>query len=130
MNMVAICSIGLFSTFLSVLMKKYNPEYSLALGIVSGVLILGVILSRATDVLLQIQNILKATNIPLEYIQILFKALGICFLTQFASDACKDAGEGALSSKIEMAGKITILIMSLPLFEKITDIAMKLIGQV
>ena len=36
---------------------------------------------------------------PGEYGLILFKALGICLITQLASDACRDAGEAALASK-------------------------------
>lgn len=127
MNIVAVCLIGIISAFLSVMIKKYNPEYSLAIGIVTGVLILGVIFGHITGVIARVQQLLKATNIPLEYIEILFKSLGICFLTQFASDACKDAGETALSSKIETAGKLMILIVSLPLFEKVISIATELI---
>lgn len=127
MNIVAVCLIGIISAFLSVMIKKYNPEYSLAIGIVTGVLILGVIFGHITGVIARVQQLLKATNIPLEYIEILFKSLGICFLTQFASDACKDAGEIALSSKIETAGKLMILIVSLPLFEKVINIATELI---
>jgi stage III sporulation protein AD len=49
-------------------------------------------------------------------------------LAQFAADACRDAGESALASKMELAGKITILILALPLFEKITQTAVGLIG--
>lgn len=127
MNIVAVCLIGIISAFLSVMIKKYNPEYSLAIGIVTGVLILGVIFGHITGVIARVQQLLRATNIPLEYIEILFKSLGICFLTQFASDACKDAGETALSSKIETAGKLMILIVSLPLFEKVISIATELI---
>lgn len=128
MNIVAICMIGIVTAFLSVMLKKHSPEYSIAAGIVAGVLIIGMIFGHITGIISQIRQLLGATKIPLEYIQILFKALGICFLTQFASDVCKDAGETALSSKIETAGKLMILIISLPLFERITSIALDLIG--
>ena len=128
MNIVAICMIGIVTAFLSVMLKKHNPEYSIAAGIAAGVLIIGMIFGHITGIISQIHQLLAATKIPLEYIQILFKALGICFLTQFASDVCKDAGETALSSKIETAGKLMILIISLPLFERITSIALDLIG--
>ena len=84
-------------------------------------------MGHITGAISHIRQLLVATKIPLEYIEILFKTLGICFLTQFASDVCKDAGETALSSKIETAGKVIILIISLPLFERITSIALELI---
>ena len=58
----------------------------------------------------------------------MFKTLGICFLAQFAADSCRDAGESALASKVELAGKISILVLSLPLFEDIAQTALGLIG--
>ena len=76
----------------------------------------------------QIKNLLYNTKISHDYIIILFKSLGICFITQFASDSCSDAGEESLSSKVELAGKVAIIITALPLFEKVTNIALNLIG--
>ena len=127
MEVIAICIVGIITAFLSVMLKKHNPEYSIAVGIAAGILIIGVLLEHITGAISHIRQLLVATKIPLEYIEILFKTLGICFLTQFASDVCKDAGETALSSKIETAGKVIILIISLPLFERITSIALELI---
>ena len=56
------------------------------------------------------------------------KTLGICFLTQFAVDSCKDAGESALASKVELAGKVTVVVMALPLFQSIASTAVSLVG--
>ena len=63
-----------------------------------------------------------------EYVQILFKALGICLITQIACDACRDLGETAVASKVEAAGKISVLLISLPLFEQILAVVGSLIG--
>ena len=66
-------------------------------------------------------------GIPSEYAQILFKCLGICLITQFASDSCKDAGESSLGTKIDTAGKIALVVISLPLMEKLVETATSLI---
>ena len=58
----------------------------------------------------------------------LFKALGICYLTQFAADSCRDAGESALAVKAEIAGRIAVLLISLPLLSQVASTAMDLIG--
>lgn len=60
--------------------------------------------------------------------QILFKALGLCFITQIAATPAADLGETAIASKVETAGKLSVLLVSLPLFEKILGIAGGLIG--
>ena len=49
---------------------------------------------------------------------ILLKTLGVCFLTQLSADSCRDAGEGALAAKVELAGKLFIVILALPLFQQ------------
>ena len=117
MNMVALCGIVLLAAILCVLLRKYHAEYSIIISLAAGILVLAIVLSRISPAITQIQSLLTATKLSSEYGLILFKALGICFLTQFASDSCRDAGENALASKIELAGKIAIVILALPLFE-------------
>lgn len=129
MNIVALCVLAVFSSIISLVLKRYNPEYSIAINIITGILIFAAVLSNVYPAINQVKALVSATKIPADYGFILFKSLGICFLTQFASDSCKDAGESALSSKVELAGKVMILIISLPLFEEIAKIAVTLIGE-
>lgn len=128
MNMVALCGIVLLAAILCVLLRKYHAEYSIIISLAAGILVLAIVLSRISPAISQIQSLLTATKLSSEYGLILFKALGICFLTQFSADSCRDAGESALASKIELAGKIAIVILALPLFEKIAQTAITLIG--
>lgn len=128
MEIVAICGVTIVAAVISVMLKKYNPEFSVLISLCAGIFILFVILSKVMPAVQQIKNLLTATGMPSEYGMVLFKTLGICFLTQFAADSCRDAGEGSLASKVELAGKLMILIAALPLFEKIATIAVSLIG--
>ncbi len=128
MNIVAIAGIAIIAAILAVMMKKYHQEYSIIISIAAGVFILVAIFADIGPAISQINTLLSATGLSAEYASILFKALGICFLTQFAADSCRDAGESALASKVELAGKIGIVILSLPLFESIASTAVGLIG--
>lgn len=73
-------------------------------------------------------SLLTRAGMPVEYGGILLKSLGICFLCQFSSDACKDAGQSALASKVELAGKLMIVLIALPMIEDITQTAVGIIG--
>lgn len=128
MDMVTITGMAVIAVALSTLLKSKNPEYSLMLSLVTGVLIIGMIISAATPLFDRIGSLLDAVGAKSEYVQILFRALGLCFITQIACDACRDLGETAIASKVEIAGKISILLISLPLFEQILSIAGNLIG--
>jgi len=47
------------------------------------------------------------------------RAAGVCLVTQLTADTCRDAGESSLASKAELAGRFLLLVMALPLFERI-----------
>ena len=55
-------------------------------------------------------------------------SLGICLITQFTCDSCRDAGENSLASKVELVGKLAVLGCALPLFENIISCALGLMG--
>ena len=128
MNIFSLIGIALIATFLSVILKKSNKEYAMVISIIAGIFIISKIFISLISVLSSVKSILAVSNISKDYIVIIFKAIGICFLTQFSSNTCIDAGESALASKIEFAGKIAVIIIALPLIEDIIKIVNNLIG--
>ena len=128
MNLLGLIAVAMLTTALSVMLKKYNPEYSILVSLVAGVFILLMALAESAPSIQKINGLISASGVSLEHAKILFKTLGICFLVQFASDACNDAGESSLASKIELAGKVLILTLALPLFEQIVKIVSGLLG--
>lgn len=129
MSMITIVGIAVLAAAFSVILKQKNPEYALALSLTAGVLILAMIISAAQPLFDRMHSLLDASGTKADYVQILFKSLGLCFITQIACDACKDLGETAIATKVETAGKIAVLMVSLPLFEEILRIAGQLIGR-
>ena len=128
MDIFSICIAAVAATILAVTLKRYNPEISMLLAIGAGVGIFVLVLSQIPQALSQISTLLSRAGMPLAYGQVLFKALGICFLCQFSSDACKDAGQSALASKVELAGKLMIVLLALPMLEDIVNTAVTLMG--
>ncbi len=112
----------------SVILKKYAKEYSLAVNIFVGFAVIAYLISNFVPVFNEIKNFMNLAKIPGKYSSVLFKSLGICFVTQFASDSCKDAGEISLASKVETVGKFAIVSIALPLFDEITGLALKFMG--
>ena len=108
--------------------SEYHKEYAMLLSVLGGGLILFMIFQNFTPALSSITDMLSASGVSGEYTIILIKTLGTCFLAQFAADACRDAGESSLASKVELAGKVAVILMALPLFEAIANTAITLIG--
>lgn len=128
MNMITITGMAVIAAAFSVLLKNKNPEYSMLLSLTVGVLIIGMLITAAMPIFDWVRTLFVATGTSSEYVQVLFKALGICFITQIACDSCRDLGETAIASKVETAGKISVLLISLPLFQQVLEIVKGLMG--
>ena len=128
MNIVGFVGIALIAAILSIVLKKYNPEYSIVLSIITGIFLFAKISTYLISIISSVKGLLNFSNVPADFILIMFKSLGICFLTQFSSDSCIDAGEAALASKIEFIGKIAVVLVAMPLIEEIIKVVTKLIG--
>ena len=123
MNILKIAGITVAACFAAVLLRRERPEQALAVGLVGGVAVLAVAVTALSPVLREMQALFSAATQAAVYIDVVFRALGICLLTQLAADTCRDAGETALASKTELAGKVLLLCVSLPLFRKLLSLA-------
>lgn len=121
-QLFTLVGLGLVAAVMAVTLRQHKPEFALLVSLGAGILILTGVVQGILPVVEQIESIFRSTSMPTAYLQVLFKALGICFLTQIACDACKDAGEGAIGSKVELAGKVAVLVVSLPLFAQVLTI--------
>ena len=126
MEIYAIIGIGIVSAVMALVLKQYKPEYAMMVSLVCCVLILLAVIEQVSDLMGTLNAMLATANIPVELTAVLFKALGICIVTQLASDTCKDAGESAIASKLELAGKVAVLVIAMPLFNQLIGIAVML----
>ncbi|MBO5453774.1 MAG: stage III sporulation protein AD [Clostridia bacterium] len=119
MDIFKIILLGITVTILSVILKQYKPEFAVQISIAAGVIIFFAISDLLKDTYLFLENLTQSIGIDILYINILFKIIGISYLCEFASAICNDAGESAMAIKINIAGKVTLLYLSLPILEKL-----------
>jgi len=126
MEILQIVGIGLIAAVLSITLKQEKPEMALFIGIAAGALILLLLIGEIRDIVVFIQRISVQANVDFMYLSTIFKVIGIAYIAEFGSQICKDAGENAIASKIELGGKLIILVLTIPiltaLMEVITDI--------
>lgn len=108
------------------LMCKITEKYSKEQAVLLVLAVVTLIFLNTTDsmpsILEKMDTLMAYSDLDREYVTVLFKALGICWITRFASDICHDCGEKAIASAAEIAGKIQLIVLSLPLFEGLIDI--------
>ena len=130
MNIISIAILGLIGALITAILKQYKPEFAIFISIITTVIILSYIISIVLPVISDIKSMINKTSISFEHLSILLKSVGICYLTQFAADACRESGQTAISTKIELAGKVAICLISLPLFHNLISVIETIIGKV
>ena len=128
MDIFWIVGLGIVSAVLCLIMKQYKAEYSPLISLCCGVIIFIAVITALTPAFETINSLLSTVNTNAEYVKAVLKALGICYLTQLASDSCKDAGQTAIAGKIELAGKVGVVLVALPMFESLVDIVVQLMS--
>lgn len=86
------------------------------------VLVMVSVCAYLTPVAEQINALFKKTQLDYQYLETLWKSIGICYLTGIASDVCRDSGEGALASVAELWGRVTLLLLMLPMAKTLLEI--------
>ncbi|MBQ8147748.1 MAG: stage III sporulation protein AD [Lachnospiraceae bacterium] len=119
LSIVQLALLAVIGMLIALLCKKHQAEVStiISLGIC---LILMFFMVQAFDELVAfVQQIAGIMN--LEYVGVLLKLIGIAYICEFAASLCKDAGYQAISGQIEMAGRIAMMIISLPVIQSIIN---------
>ncbi len=124
---IKIIGIGLVALIIIILLKQYKPEFAIYISLLVGVLILLLVMDQLTQVTSLLQSLASKASINSTFLAILLKITGIAFLAEFAVSVCKDAGEGAIASKIEIGSKIIIIAMSIPIISSLLEIILKIL---
>ena len=122
--------ICVISALLCLIHANYKPEFSMAATIAAGALIFISALTFIVPAITELSDLFSAAGIENGYFKIAFKALGICIVSQFAADTCRDFGQTALAAKAEFIGRCGIFLLCIPLIKNILEAAVSLIGEV
>jgi stage III sporulation protein AD len=127
MEIFQIVGLALVAAILSVLIRNQRPELALQISIVTGVIIFLLMALRISTVVNLLQDLASKVNIDIIYFSTILKIIGIAYITTFGAEVCRDAGEGAIASKIEFAGKILIMVLAIPILMAVLDIMVRII---
>ena len=111
------------TALLAVLLRQYRPEAALGISVIAGGTVTALLVTGLAEPLNTVTEWLERGGVDHTTVALLIKALGICFLTQITADVCRDAGESALATHTEFVGKAALLLLMLPLFVQVLDLA-------
>jgi stage III sporulation protein AD len=122
-----IVGFGLVAAVLVIILRQYKPEIALLVSIAAGVALFLAVLGKIGAVIEVLQDLSRRANVNMVYLGAILKIVGIAYIADFGAQICRDAGEGALAAKIELAAKILILVLAIPIVMAVLDILMKIL---
>lgn len=126
--MIQAALFGIIASIAAMKIKSIRPEIGLAIGLVSSLILAMYGLKEMKQILDVFETIRSYSGISKSYFQILLKLIGISFLCEFASNICKDSGQATIGKQIEFIGKLSILVVSIPIFRTLLETVQKLMG--
>ena len=120
--MTAVVGISLTALILSLFLKDSNKTISIILVLFAAALLFFKMLGSVSEITKTLNEIAGRAGELTSYIKLMFKVLGIALITQITADICRDCGETALAGQTEVAAKVIIVALILPLFETVVKI--------
>ncbi|UJW57553.1 stage III sporulation protein AD [Bacillus sp. A116_S68] len=127
MEIIQIVGLGMITTFLALVVKEQKPIFAFLLTIFTGVIIFAFLIDKMALLIEMIETLATEADINLVYVQTIFKIIGIAYIAEFGAQIARDAGQGSVASKIELAGKVLIMIMAIPIISVIIETVLTLI---
>lgn len=101
--------------------------FAFLLTVFVGVIIFIFLVDEITKIIEMLESIARNANINMVYLQTILKIIGIAYIAEFGAQIAKDAGQAAIATKIELAGKILILVMAIPILTAVIEMVLALL---
>ena len=116
---VKITAIALITIFISSSLKSYNKDFSSFVSIAGGVIIFLFCVDEITNIISYFVEMYELVNFDYEYFSLIFKIIGVGYITEFTADIAEDFGNKTVSSRVVLGGKIIICGMSIPVIKSL-----------
>jgi len=127
-DIVQVIGLAIVATVIIAVIKAQRPEIAIQISIAAGIIVFTMILGKISAVIELLNSYAERININTVYISTLLKIVGIAYIAEFDAEVCKDAGESAIASKVELAGKVVIIVLAVPILTSLMDLIIRIIG--
>ena len=125
-GLLKLCGGAMVCVVAIVVIRQIHRDSALPLQWI-GALLLGAAVLAMMQPLLSFMSELAATSALGEVAALLFRGLGVAYLTQLCADFCRQSGEGQIAAGVESAGRIQLLLLSLSPLRQLLETAGQLL---
>ncbi|WP_026906658.1 stage III sporulation protein AD [Paucisalibacillus globulus] len=129
MDIIQIVTLGIIASILFIILKDMRGPFAFILILITGIAIFLAVISQIGSIIRLIEVLGQRASISGMYIETILKIIGIAYITELGASITKDAGLGAVASKIELAGKIFILLLAIPIITAVVEAILNFLPQ-
>lgn len=122
MEILQIAMIGIGAMAMAIYLKGVRPEFSVFISLAACTIIMFYIVTKLSQIFELFAYFQSLIPLEKEYLLVLIKMIGITYVTEFSVNICKDGGYQAIASQIEIFGKISVLAVSIPVFQALLSL--------
>lgn len=127
MEIVQIVGIGFIVTVLILVIREREPLFAFLLAAFTGILIFLFLIGKIGAVIDTLERLAEQSNVNTVFLKTLLKIIGIAYIAEFGAQVVRDAGQEAIAAKIELAGKVLIMVMAVPIITAIIETIINLL---
>lgn len=129
MDVFELCGVAVITAILAVTVRQYRPELAVHVSIAGGAVLLLYAASELAGAAQILRDMFAQSGLGGGWLDLVLKITGIAYITQIASELCRDMGEGALAVKTELCGRLMMLTCVSPAILKLVGILKELAEQ-
>ncbi|AXI09433.1 stage III sporulation protein AD [Oceanobacillus zhaokaii] len=121
MDILQIVILGIIASILYIILKQINASFAFILILITGIIIFMSIINQIGVIFQLIQTLGQKANVQGMYLETILKIIGIAYVAELGASLTKEAGLGAVAKNIELAGKIFILLLAVPIITAVIE---------
>ncbi len=122
MDIVQIVGLGIAVTIIIIVIKAQKPEIAVQLSLITGIVIFFLVAGKLAAIVDLLESYFNKADIDIMYFTVLLKIVGIAYIAEFGAEMCRDAGESSIASKIELAAKVIIMTLAVPIVTSLLEL--------
>jgi stage III sporulation protein AD len=127
LEIIQIVGLGLIAAVLSLIVKEQKPLFSFLLALFTGLVIFLFLIGKISSIIQVLSDLAVKSSVNMVFLRTILKIIGVAYIAEFGAQIIRDAGQEAVASKIELAGKVLIMVMAIPVITVIIETVMKLL---
>ncbi|MDD9267512.1 stage III sporulation protein AD [Paenibacillus sp. GCM10023248] len=127
MEIIQIVGLGLIVTILTLIIKEQKPMFAFLLAAFTGILIFLFLIGKISSVIQVLEELAQKSSINMVFLKTILKIIGVAYIAEFGAQIVRDAGQESIASKIELSGKVLIMVMAIPIITVIIETVVKLL---